>query len=184
MSRDAVRDKIPPQFLPLFESTTRREDDSEASDDDCAVARTVPTFMTELAEDDERSGGAFDEKDEYDFSYDRCHSNARAALRALKFALENPPCAPLSERLISDVGHLKLTASAQNRRIARDALAERNDGAPRRGFRHGPPGSDGEDEDDAQVRVLECTLRALKMRVAALEDLVTRECEERPKAAL
>ncbi len=180
MSRDAVRDRIPPQFLPLFESTRRLEEDSEASDDDCAVARTTATFMTELTEDDECLGDTFDE---YDFSYDRRHSNARAALRALKFALENPPCAPLSERLISDVGHLKLTASAQNRRIARDELAERNKRAPRRRFRHGPPGGDDEDEDERQIHVLECTLRALKMRVAALEDLVT-QCEEPPKAAL
>ena len=104
-----------------------------------------------------------EESGEYDFDSDRYHPNARAALCALKFALKHPPCAPHSDKLISELHYLKLTVSAGNRRVAPNELA-----AQPRAIRRNDELSA---EESRKVLELERTLEVLRLRVAQLASM-------------
>lgn len=147
--------KVPTQFLPLFEVGESFED---APEKNVAVLQDEPVareaiFITETPE----------ESAEYDFDYDRFHTNARAALCALKFALKHPPCAPHSDKLISELHYLKLTVSAGNRRVAPNELA-----AQPRAIRRNDELSA---EESRKVLELERTLEVLRLRVAQLASM-------------
>jgi hypothetical protein len=147
-------DKVPAKFLPLFETVESFEDTPEKVVD----ARHEPVarermFITETLE---ASAG-------YEFACERYYPNARAALSALKFALKHPPCAPHSEKLISDIHYLKLTVSADNRRVAPSALAPHTRAIGR---------NDGLSADESRkVLELEHTIEILKHRVAKLASM-------------
>ena len=155
--------RIPPQFLPLFD---RREfNEMEHEGEACAqldgpAPSRLEMFVAELPDD-------------YESECERNFPTPRAALSALKHALQNPLCTPHADKLISELHHLKLTVSMANRRVAP------NSRPTMRSVRRS--GVDLSADERLKIMDLERTLSILRRRVAALA-LIDAQDEERSGA--
>ena len=149
-------ERIPRSFRPLFDTRELESIDGVAD----AFTREDGLAPTARARHEMFVAELQDELD-YDFKRDRCFPTSRAALKALKFALQHPLCVPHSDKLISELGYLKLTVSAGNRRVESNAAVPASRSSRRSIVKLSA-------EEERKVARLEKTLAILKRRVAAL----------------